>query len=275
MFKYKLIASDLDGTLLTPQKTVSQENEAAIRELCELGIHFVPCSGRAYEQMPSFIRNNPYVRYYIYSDGAGIYDKKTGKNSCVVFPKETACELFELFSSYDTNILMNRLGVSHITRGKKTEEIFAYYQEDAEFFSIMKEGTDEVDDLRALCYENDDIEMFCTLFHSDEDRADCTERLKKIPGIRIVNSSAHNIEVISDKAGKGNALLRLADMLSVKREETVGVGDSVNDLTMILAAGLGLAVRNSMTELIEAADEVIVSNTEHALRYILENIIKK
>ena len=77
MFKYKLIASDLDGTLLTPQKTVSQENEAAIRELCELGVHFVPCSGRAYEQMPSFIRSNPYVRYYIYSDGAGIYDKKT------------------------------------------------------------------------------------------------------------------------------------------------------------------------------------------------------
>ena len=69
MYKYKMVACDLDGTLLNSEFHVSQENKNAIKELSEKGIHFVPCTGRTLSEMRE-VANIPEVRYIIYSSGA-------------------------------------------------------------------------------------------------------------------------------------------------------------------------------------------------------------
>ena len=91
----------------------------------------------------------------------------------------------------------------------------------------------------------------------------------------IVSSFAHNIEIISERAGKGKALHRLARLTGIDPSETIAVGDSSNDSEVIRAAGLGIAMKNAWDELKEIADEVAdCTNDEHVAKYILENYIK-
>lgn len=73
------------------------------------------------------------------------------------------------------------------------------------------------------------------------------------------------------EAGKGNALRSLADMLGVSHDETIGVGDSDNDTSLIEAAGLGLVPSNGCGSLKKIADEIICSNDEHIACYILDH----
>ncbi len=273
MEQYKIIATDLDGTLLSSRQTVSPENERAIEELTKRGIHFVPCSGRSYSQMPEVVKSNPHARYYIFSGGSVIFDKESGKRFGEFIPKEKALSLCKLFKKYDTNIIANRLGSSFIEKGKHTKEAFSHYREDESFFNITKFGTYEHEDIEAMCRENDDIEMFCVLFANDEERELCRREIEEIGGLRIVSSTKNNLEIISASAGKGNAITKLSHMLSFTEENVICIGDSINDLSMIEVAGLGLAVENAMPELKARADRVIVSNDEHVMKYILENII--
>ena len=82
-----------------------------------------------------------------------------------------------------------------------------------------------------------------------------------------------NLEIFSVKAGKGTALEKLAESLGIPMWETIGIGDSGNDISLVKSAGLGLAVENACGELKEIADEVICSNDCHAIRYVEEKYI--
>ena len=84
----------------------------------------------------------------------------------------------------------------------------------------------------------------------------------------------YNLEIMSTKAGKGNALSALADMLKIQRSKTISIGDSGNDITSIESAGLGLAVSNATDSLKAVADDIICSNEEHIVAYVLENFVK-
>ena len=72
--KPKLIALDLDGTLLLPDKSLSARNRAALDAAAAAGIRIVPATGRLYAGLPYFIRALPYLRYLIAINGAQVYD---------------------------------------------------------------------------------------------------------------------------------------------------------------------------------------------------------
>ena len=75
----KLVASDLDGTLFTDEKTISDETRRTLEEITEKGILFVPCTGRAFASVPELVRTLPGVQYMIASNGASIYHVETGE----------------------------------------------------------------------------------------------------------------------------------------------------------------------------------------------------
>ena len=79
MSKYKLLITDLDGTLLCKPGYLGDVNQRAMEELVARGVTIVPCTGRTIVETPAEIRDNPLIRYYIQSDGAVVYDKKMNK----------------------------------------------------------------------------------------------------------------------------------------------------------------------------------------------------
>ena len=117
--------------------------------------------------------------------------------------------------------------------------------------------------------------MVGVFFLSEADRQACVEELIEAGMFGFIEwDGLTYCEIFSKNAGKGNALLALADRIGCRREQTIGVGDSTNDLTLIRSAGLGLAMSNACRALKNEADEVICSNDEHAVQYILEHYLQ-
>ena len=107
MNKYKLIASDLDGTLVGSDMKLSRENKIAIKELSELDVQVVPATGRTLCEMQE-VYNLPEIRYLIYSNGAAIYDKKTGENIFMGLNDELTRFVFDALEKYD---VLNTVGL--------------------------------------------------------------------------------------------------------------------------------------------------------------------
>ena len=120
---------------------------------------------------------------------------------------------------------------------------------------------------------SNDIEMICIFFESDEALLECKRIFLESDKLCVAQSDKNNLEIYSSTAGKGNTLTALATALGVKRSELIAVGDSNNDITLLKAAGLGLAMNNASDELKAIADKVICNNSEHCAKYILENYI--
>ena len=105
--EYKLIASDLDGTLFGSNSRVSKENWQAIEKLKEKGVEFIPASGRAFYEMPAELRESSLIRYYITSDGAMVYDKETDTSWELPMPRQVGHAALDIIFSYPHCIMLH------------------------------------------------------------------------------------------------------------------------------------------------------------------------
>lgn len=270
--KYPIIFSDLDGTLLGTDMRVSKENLAGLRQYTEMGGIFVPTSGRCYYELPEDVRGIEGIRYFLCSNGADIYDRETGEHISLFLEGEQVRTLFSILRDYDFFPLLHHNGRAYYDGDRQSDAAFDHYHLSRYYRAMIRECVSAIPDLWDFCNGLDALEMTCVFFHSEAEMEECRLRLQEA-GFMVAASEKHNIEVYSPEAGKGNALLRLAAQLGIPREHTVAVGDSANDVSMIRAAGLGLAVGNAWPVLLENADKVICRNDEHVMSYLLENIL--
>ena len=269
MSTYKILASDLDGTLLNSKGDVSDENLKAVAELVHRGALFVPSSGRTFSEIPENIRENPDIRYVIHSSGAVVYDKLTGQRISFCIPKELSSIVFDLLSQYECHITLRQKGRT-LVNGKKMNKITCEYNQVWDIhYELIDKLAVRIDDFDKQVREMEDIEMISVFFHNDADIDRAKERIEATGKLIAAKACPHNIEISYIEAGKGNALAALADKLGISILETVAVGDSANDLPMILEAGLGLAMKNASAEVKAAANETVCNNDEHVVEYIL------
>lgn len=271
MKNYKIIACDLDGTLLNNASQISDENIAAINELDKRGVFFVPCSGRTISEIPKNIRELDSVRYIIHSNGSAIFDKVSGKQISISIPKELNLEIFDLFRSCEAHVCFRSNGSCFVDAHSQSDEHNEYYNVCHDHCVIVREFAVYEDDLKAAVCAADDIEVFSIFFHDLKEKQRCKEYLSRYKDLlRFTEVTEYNLEIFNIDAGKGNALYKLADLVGVPYSETMSIGDSDNDRTVTAAAGLGLAVANASDSLKSIADEIICSNEEHVIDYVLK-----
>lgn len=272
MQRYKLIVSDLDGTLLNEKMETGEKNDAAIRAFFERGILFVPSSGRTYYEIPECVRDNPNIRYVIYSNGTAVYDKAEKKLIISNEISEAASQkAIAICKKYDVYLSAHFDGRAHVPNifGKENME---YYQINEYYQNILKDGVC-YGDISALERRRGGVESFVLFFHDDGELSRCREELSELDGILVTASVAHNLELVSKRAGKGAALAEFADMLGIKKEEIITIGDSTNDISMFEISELSLCAANAEEETKKHADAVICSNEEGVADYVLKNII--
>lgn len=273
--QYKIIASDLDKTLLNDEGNVSPENWAAIERLHRLGVHFVPATGRAFDAMPAELKESPLIRYYITSNGAMVYDKQTGKNYELALPRPLATQVLDKLYSYPVCVMCHTENRSCIEQSTHNAAYYKTFHMHKLWLDYVLQKETPVPELKKLAYSTPFVESVTVFFRNMEDLQECKAQFEQDPRLSIAQTDYYNMEICSSRAGKGNALRLLSDVLSVPVDATIAVGDSTNDMTMIQAAGLGLAMSNAVPQLKEAADAIICSNLEHGMQYILEHYIKR
>lgn len=271
MYKYKIVASDLDGTLLNNQSMLSEENKAAIAALDEKGIFFVPSTGRTFREVIPELKNNEHIRFIMHTNGAVIHDKKTGEHIYNCMDIDLVCEVFDILSEYDTHIGIRADGNFFLPADKMNPECFARYSFTDAHVNCIENYAIPKENFREWLKDAKNVEDFSVFFGDESEFAECCERISPDKRLKIAKFPPKGLEIFSANAGKGRVLHLLADKLGIDRADTIGVGDSLNDFTMIEAAGLGLAVSNACNDLKEICDQIICSNEEHAIKYINEH----
>ena len=273
---YKILASDLDGTLLNTKGEISRENLEAIRSLHGMGVSFVPATGRAYNEIPAPLPENPYIRYFICSSGAAVYDKEVGKTVFSLgMTHDLSNRLLSLLEAYDTHVTVRYEGVSYIDETQVSDEDFEHYHMFLPHRHVLRRYGQPRAALMQWAHTLNEIEMICVFFSREDEMAACKKQLAALDGIVCAEIAPYSIEIISRRTGKGEALAALAKMIGTPIEETAGVGDSTNDLPLLETAGLGIAVSNAAPAVKEASDLVICSCDEHAIAYIADMMQKE
>ena len=272
MQKYELIVSDLDGTLLNSAMELSEKNRDAIKRLGDSGIIFVASSGRTFYEVPEFIRENPNIRYVIYSNGTAIYDKALRRDVVANrISKAAVNAALDILADYDAVYWTHAAGRSVMDESYDTLD-YSHFQIN-DYYKTLLSRSMEVNGIERFSRESDAVEALVIFFGSDEELEKCRVRLQKIDGITVTSSIGHNIEICSKNAGKGAALAELAKMLKIPKEKIIAVGDNLNDTSMFIESGLSLCVENGNEKAKRLADRVICSNDDDVADYIINYII--
>jgi len=254
---YKIIALDLDGTLLNSKKQLTDINKDALKKASSLGIEIVPCTGRFYNLMPESIKSLDFVNYAITINGAQICNVKTGEVIYDASMKlETALKLMEhldtlpcIYDCYmNSAAWMSRVLYEHIDDYPLSEH----------YNKMWKTGRTPVDDLKTYIKEmGNPIQKIQFLFKDAGKKPEYIETLKGMfPTLNISSSMDVNIEINDIHANKGIAINKLAEYIGCQVDQTVAIGDGLNDYDMIKAAGLGIAMKNSCDEILALAKEI-------------------
>lgn len=273
MKKIKLIALDLDGTLLDSEKRLSSKNEAVLKECIRRGIEIVPCTGRIWIAVPEFLQKFPGIHYAITVNGAvveNVAEKKVLDEKMMTCEK--AMEMIDFARGFNTMYDAYASG-----RGYGEERFIGRMTEFgiAEHLQSMIHNTrtmvpDLKEQLRSMGRPVEKLNYF---FGDMEERKRVREILMKRDDILVSSAMPYNLEINALGATKGEALMRLAEHLGLNPEETMGFGDGENDLTMIRDAGIGVAMRNGIDLLRENADYVTLTNDEDGVADAIEKLV--
>ncbi len=272
MFKYRLIATDLDGTVLNRDGTVGKDTLAAASELAKRGVVCAIATGRTYTEIPEALRACPDFRYVIYSNGSVVLDKESGEKLTACIPRETACKMMEIFADYEAHVTARNGGVCYydgrypILDPKNAE----YFRIDPNHVLCVGAHGRPIENFHDFICGLSEVEVFSLYFHSDGEMRECAERLRALGGLYIASIFASNYEIFDTGAGKDHALLRLAEHLGIDRRQTLTLGDSGNDIAMTKAAGLGLAVKDAQPALLSVADGTVCEGGDGVMRFVLE-----
>ncbi len=274
MSNYKIIACDLDGTLLDSNSNISKENSNAIKELFKRGVFFVPATGRTISEIPKELMENLNIRYFIYSNGAGVYDKETGEHILLCMSKAVSNKVLDIVAPCDVHIAFRYNGECFADINQQTEEIYRDYTVWHNHKKIIAEFANQIENLTDYCRTLDNIEVFTLFFKNKNEWEKSKKHLTEMGDVLLMESfpEGYAFEVCSINSGKGKALLALAEKLGISQKDTVACGDGNNDCTMLTDAALALAPSNACENIKNLADKIICSNDEHIVKYISEII---
>ena len=274
MSEIKLIAFDLDGTLLTTDKKITERTYKALGEAADKGVYIVPATGRFLRTVPQEIKDMPFINYIISINGSYVVDIRTGKE---IYTSEIPLAgALDILSYFDTMPIAYDcyMGNDSFINAEMFNNITDYI-EDRFYLDMVWKHRNPVPELKShLLKENKNVQKIMAYTRDQSLRKYLMDNLGYMfKDIIVTSSIKNNIEINAFGANKGDALRALAEYLGLEDSQTMAFGDSYNDIPMIRAAGTGVCMQNGNDETKAAADLIAPSNDDNGVAEIIEQII--
>ena len=278
MERVKLIALDMDGTLFNSQNEISEKDKETLKRATEAGVAVAVATGRAYVELPIEMLYEAGIRYAITGNGSAVYrlpDKECILSDCL--DNEVVCtiirELKQLDIYYDIyvdGLVYCPRSVCHNIRKMDMPESL---HEHIEKTRIV---VDDLEDYIKSCGKS--VEKTTLKFAYLEDgtclgKTESAAILDRYPQVEYLSGGFHNWEFTRAGVNKGTGLRFLAERLGVPMNLTMACGDSENDLSMLRAAQVAVAMENAKPAVKEESNYITLSNNESGVAHAIEHFV--
>lgn len=274
----KLLALDLDGTVLNNAKHITPVTRAALEAAIAAGVTVIPASGRPMTGLCQEFLDIPGVEYALTTNGAAVYRLRDHQPIYTNYlDTDLAAELMERMLPLELMATFFAQGQGYAVRRQMS--LLDRLPLEEPIKDYLRSSRKLLEDPVAFIRQHGKVEKFSLNFvHGPDGQWVDYDGLKAIladhPDLSVVSGGTDNLEITSPTASKGTALLALADFLGIPRDQTMACGDSENDLEMLKAAGFSVAMANCEDCIRPYVDAVTGTNEEDGVaqaiyKYIL------
>ncbi len=285
---YKLIAIDLDGTLLNSYGQISEKNKKTIEKAQKQNIEIVLSSGRSTNSVKNLANEIGGNHFVICGNGSLIYDLQKEEIIYDKFiEKKKALQIIEICEK--NSIYYNVYTENMVIAKNLSNNVLFYHQENANKPENKKTKINLVDDIYSYVKDlkNENILKFTISDTSNIIFNSIIKKLREIKNIdvldvahmsrKLIKSGTEEVlleyfytEITSKNVDKWNAINWLIKELDIKQEEVMAIGDNINDKLMIENAGIGIAMGNSAPYIKNMADRVVEDNNNDGVATAIE-----
>ncbi len=263
MAKYKIVFSDIDGTLLTNKHEVTLKTKEAVNKLKEINVPFVLVSARMpkgiYKVQKEINYDCPIVCYSggLVIDASGKYILSSGINIKIAY------EVKQYIDSKWKDVSTSCYSYDEWIADDKKDK---WIQQESYITSVNPIEGNILD----ICADTKVVHKILCMGEPEVIDGIKNSITSKFTGLSIYKSKDTYLEIMDDRATKSNAMKVLCDMLNINMDESIALGDNYNDINMITAAGKGIAMGNAPLEVKNKSDEVTDSNNNDGAAKIIE-----
>lgn len=270
-FCCRLAAIDMDGTLLRPDKTIHPDTIRDLQAAKDAGIEPVYCTGRGVPELKPYLPLLPMMRYAICNSGAVIYDLAEARclHSSAVRARYLPRILAEA-ARYGA-MLHYLTGGESIVSAQDITHMADFHM--GVYQPLFLSAARQVADMAAEAASQGDIAKVNLYFRSPEDRAAAREALRDLPLMMALQEEA-SLEITAPGVSKASGLRTLAGFLGIPMEQTMGIGDSDNDIEVLQAAGRAVAMGNALKHIQRLCDFVTLDNDHNGVGVALRRIME-
>lgn len=283
----KLIALDMDGTLLSSNLEISNENLQAIQTAKEAGHIVMICSGRAKEDALKLLEEYKLSLPVGASNGAIVYvDGKVINSRCL--QNDKVYKLAKLLESegFPYKLYTNKGVYSPYTWQDQVMQAFEENKhaldvtlKELERITEKQKKSNLITDFQKIedVVNNTELEIskFFILTFNAEHRTQLLSVLQEDTDISVTASAPTNVEIMDKHGHKGNGLQEMAAYFNIPIEDTIAIGDNFNDVPMLQVAGLSVAMGNAEEDVKKLCDVVTLTNNEHGVAHAIEQFVLK
>ena len=269
----KLIASDMDGTLLNDDHMISEENLKAIRKAQEIGRHFTIVTGRDYGAVKSYLEECNLKCECILSNGAEYRDVNGNIIESVYMNKESVKIAFDILSEAGLCIQLMTNNGSYITNKESDKKAIidrfklfnpTMTEEEVKKFvaKFHKErGMKEIDNIYEILESNVEVLKIVTFDNDEKLIAALKDKLRESTSdLAVASTFSNDIEISDIKAQKGLILAKTIKKMGIDKSEVIVLGDSFNDYSMFTEFENSYAMENAIPEIKEIAKYITDTN---------------
>lgn len=272
MKNYKLIVTDMDGTVLGENHQITDENKNALKEAEKMGIKVVFATGRFHDSAKDHVNFLEEIMPIISSNGSIIKHPITNEVLYSNFIDRDIClKIMDIIDGY--NLRYQVYTDEKIFQRYETEEEMQFMKDfiaknfsDKTEITFKKDLREDVKNSRVLKFNIMEMERPELL---DKARAD----LQFVNNIEITSSWKNNLEIMSEGNHKGKAVEYLSNLLEIDREHIMAFGDNYNDLPMIEFAGTGVAMGNAEEDVKNIANYITDSNENSGVAKAINKLV--